>query len=152
TADQARIAQAIFTDGLISQANSTVDAVKAADEHEQAIARLARTYGTAQETFAKTDFSRPLAKTCADVRALQAALSSPARQRAGPQGGYGPGWDAATAVAAMGAARGAGRAAGGGFGGRGRWSSGGYASFGGGDMFPVGSAGHDASVIIGFVK
>src|SRR5262249_19288508 len=43
TADQARIAHAMSTAELGDHANSPVDDVKAADEHEQAIAGLART-------------------------------------------------------------------------------------------------------------
>lgn len=47
---------------------------------------------------------------------------------------------------------GGGTGAGGGGRGRGRWTSAAYAEFGGGAGFPAGTAGHDASVIIGAVK
>lgn len=75
TVAQARQAQAIFNDGLIDQANSTRDAVVMMSEHEQAVARLAKTYGTAQEAFAKTDFSTPLEYGVAHVQRLNDALA-----------------------------------------------------------------------------
>jgi hypothetical protein len=149
TADQARIAQGMFRDGLIDQANSSTAAVVAMSEHEQAVARLAKTYGNAQEQFAKIDASKPLEYTLANVKALQDALASPGLQNLG--GGYGPGWDTATAVAAMSAA-GAGMAGAAGGGGRGRWTAAAYGAAGGGMNFPAGSAGADANVVIGFVK
>src|SRR5512146_1078609 len=77
--------------------------------------------------------------------AAAAAANAAAQRSAGGSGGWGP----AAAAAAGGAAGGGG---GGGYRGRGRWTAGSYASFGGGDMFPAGTAGHDASTIIGFVK
>src|SRR6185312_2553140 len=74
--------------------------------------------------------------------AHNAAANAAAQRNAGGSGG----WGAAAAAVAGGAA------GGGGGGGRGRWTSAAYAASGGGADFPVGSAGHDASVITGFVK
>lgn len=90
---------------------------------------------------AQTQALRDNADAHTAAAAAVSALSS-AHQNSG-----GGGWGAAAAAAAGGAAGG-----GGGGGGRGRWTAGGYASAGGGASFPVGSAGHDASVVTGFVK
>ncbi len=76
TVGEARKAQAIFRDGLIDQANSSTGAVVAMDAHEQAVARLAKTYGTAREAFAKSDFSAPIKATTEDVKVLAETLKT----------------------------------------------------------------------------
>lgn len=94
TSAQARQAQALFRDGLVDQANSSTDAVVAMSEHEQAVARLAATYGTAREAFAKADFSKPLQYTIADMEKLRQSLRDTAVDAQGvtrfaPGGGSG---------------------------------------------------------------
>ena len=59
TAEDVARAQAVVKDGLIDQVNSVQDATVAMDEHGQAMARMAATYGLAKDLFAKSDLQPP---------------------------------------------------------------------------------------------